>query len=220
MGSVRLVLLGPPGVGKGTQAERIRAEFGLLHLSTGDMLRDAVRRGTDAGLKARPIIERGGLVPDALVGEMVEERLKAPDAARGFLLDGFPRTAEQVGILDGILSRLGMPLDRVLLLSLPEDEILRRLTERRSCPGCGAVYNLSFRPPRRPGICDACGAPVVQRSDDSEEVVRSRLEVYRRQTSPVAEMYRSRGLLAEIDAGGGADSVTETIRLTLQGAGA
>ncbi len=217
---MRLVFLGPPGVGKGTQAERIRAELDIPHLSAGDMLREAVRRGTEAGRKARAIMERGELVPDVLIGEMIAEKLRALEGTKGFLLDGYPRNTAQVEALDAVLASLNARLDKALLLVAPEEEILRRLTLRRSCPSCGAVYHLAHRPPRSVGVCDACGARLVQRSDDTEEVVRSRLAVYRRQTAPIVEIYRRRGILAEVDGIGSADEVAARIRRTLQDAAA
>ncbi|PYT06192.1 MAG: adenylate kinase [Acidobacteria bacterium] len=217
---MRLVFLGPPGVGKGTQAERIRAELDIPHLSAGDMLREAVRRGTEGGRKARAIMERGELVPDALIGEMIAEKLRALEGTKGFLLDGYPRNTAQVEALDAVLASLNARLDKALLLVAPEEEILRRLTLRRSCPSCGAVYHLAHRPPRGVGVCDACGARLVQRSDDTEEVVRSRLAVYRRQTAPIVEIYRRRGILAEVDGIGSADEVAARIRRALQDAAA
>jgi adenylate kinase len=217
---MHVVLLGPPGVGKGTQAERIRDAFGIPHLSTGDMLREAVRLGTEAGLKAREIMERGDLVPDDLVGAMIGQRIRQDDCRRGFLLDGFPRNPAQVEILDGILEEADVALDAVVALTAPEDEILRRLTQRRSCPSCGAVYHVAFHPPQQEGRCDACGTSLIQRPDDREDVVRSRLKVYEEQTAPIVEMYGRRGILTTIDGTGGADDVAGRIRKALQGVAA
>ncbi len=215
---MRIVLLGPPGVGKGTQASRIRERLGVPHLSTGDMLREAVRLGTGPGQAARAIMESGDLVPDALVGEMISERMSRDDARGGFVLDGFPRTEAQVEILDGILASLGTRLDRAVLLQAPESEIVSRISLRRSCPACGSVYHLRAQPPRKDGICDRCGAALVQRADDAEDIVRARLAVYREQTAPVAEIYLRRGLLREVDATGPADAVAANVALVLDGA--
>ena len=162
---MRLVILGPPGSGKGTQAEGLRDRLSLVHLSTGDALRDAVKRGTELGRKAKSIMDAGGLVPDDLVAGIVEERLGRGDCER-FLLDGFPRTVGQVEMLDRILERLGLDLDRVLLLDVPEAEVVRRLTGRRTCGQCGWVCLLAFSPPRAQGVCDSCGGALVQRDDD------------------------------------------------------
>ena len=213
---MRVVLLGPPGVGKGTQAERIKSAFEIPHLSTGDMLRDAVRRGTAAGLRAKTIMDRGDLVSDELVGEMIGDRMKAADCSRGFLLDGFPRTVAQVAILDDILAKSGVALDRVILVTAPEEEIVKRLTLRRSCPSCGAVYHLEFRAPKSEGRCDICSAALVQRADDAESVVVSRLQVYRAQTAPIVDLYRKRGNLTEIPGTGTAEEVALRIEAALR----
>jgi adenylate kinase len=208
----RLVLIGPPGSGKGTQAEALRDRLGLLHVSTGDALREAVRQDTELGRQASEIMRAGRLVPDEIVAGIVEERLAREDC-RGerFLLDGFPRTERQAALLDGILQRLGAKLDRVLLLDVPEDELVGRLSARRSCGRCGAVFHLIASPPREEGRCDACGGPLEQRSDDRPEVIRERLAVYRRETVPLVELYRRRELLAELDGTGGPETVLERL---------
>lgn len=199
--------MGPPGGGKGTQAKFLEGRLGVPHLSTGDLLRGAVQEGTALGRKARGFMEGGRLVPDDLIGDLIGERLQRADAARGFVLDGFPRTVEQVAILDRVLGRLGTALDGVFILRAPEEEIIRRLSGRRTCPQCGAVFHIESRPPKSAGICDACGSALVQRPDDAEEVIRERLRVYAEQTVPVAEAYRGRGLLVEIDGTGDPDAV-------------
>jgi adenylate kinase len=204
---LRFVLMGPPGVGKGTQAVHLKEHAGVAHVSTGDLLRAAMQDGTELGRKAKGFVESGGLVPDSLMGELLARRLSEPDSARGFILDGFPRTAAQVEILDGILNRLGVALDRVFILTAPEGEIVRRLSGRRMCSSCGALYHVESKPPRSAGACDACGAPVIQRADDNEEVIRKRLRVYLEQTLPVADAYRKRGLLMEVDGTGGPGDV-------------
>lgn len=204
--------MGPPGVGKGTQAKSLSRRLGLLHVSTGDILRVAVRDDAPLGRRARPYVESGRLVPDDLMGELIGERLARPDARGGFVLDGFPRTAEQVAALDGVLARLGLELDRVLLIVAPEAEIVRRLSGRRVCPSCGALFHVQSRPPRIEGVCDACGTALVQRADDREDVVRERLNVYERETLPVARAYRDRGLLLEVDGSGTPEEVFRRIR--------
>lgn len=212
---MRIVLMGPPGVGKGTQAVRLRDRLGVPHISTGDMLRDAVDRASPVGRKVRSFVDSGQLVPDELMGELIGERLAAPDAVEGFILDGFPRTVEQVEILDRTLSGLGVALDRAVILTAPEDEIVRRLSGRRVCPKCRAVYHLENRPPKSAGVCDGCGSALVQRADDAEPVVRRRLGVYREQTLPVAAAYRDRELLAEVDGGGQTDVVFARLEAAL-----
>jgi len=204
--------MGMPGVGKGTQATRLVDELSCVHVSTGDILREAVQNGSPLGRKVRGSLDSGALVPDDVMGELIAERLAKSDASGGFVLDGFPRTLSQVKTLDGVMRRLGASLDRVFLLSAPEVEIIRRLTGRRVCPACGAVFHLDNRPPRSAGVCDACGSALVQRADDDEEVIRERLRVYREQTLPIAEVYRTRGLLEEIDATGDPQVVFDRLR--------
>jgi len=200
--------MGPPGVGKGTQAAQMQALLGVPHVSTGNILRVAIQQeGSPLGSEVRRFVESGRLVPDGLMGDLIAERLARKDSAAGFILDGFPRTLEQVDILDGVLGRLGLELDKVLMLKVPEAEIVRRLSGRRTCPKCGSVFHLESRPPATAGVCDACGAELVQRPDDTEQVIRERMKVYADQTLPVAEAYRSRGLLIEIDGFGEVDAV-------------
>ncbi len=207
--------MGPPGVGKGTQATRLRQELRVPHVSTGDILREAVQKGTPVGGKVRSVLEQGKLVPDDMMGELVAERLAQDDAASGFVLDGFPRTVQQVSILDRVLAELGVSLDRVFILVAPEDEIVRRLSGRRLCPKCGRIFHIDSAPPVSPGVCDACGSALVQRPDDTEAVIRERLAVYARQTLPVAQAYRERSLLREVDGSGTADAVFAGLRASL-----
>jgi adenylate kinase len=204
---MKVVLMGPPGVGKGTQAAKLKALIGVPHVSTGDILRASMQEGSSLGKKVRDFVENGRLVPDGLMGEVIADHLVRKEAAAGFILDGFPRTLEQVSILDGVLGRLGLSLDRVLMLSAPEAEIVRRLSGRRTCPKCGSVFHIESRPPKAPGVCDACGSALVQRKDDTEQVVRERLKVYASQTLPVAEAYRAKGILVEVDGLGEVDAV-------------
>jgi adenylate kinase len=194
-----LLFLGPPGAGKGTQAKRIAQRYQVPHLSTGDMFRDAVARGTPLGLLAKPIMERGALVPDEIVMGMVEERLARPDCAGGFLFDGFPRTIPQAEALDGILGRQGFGKPLVVDFEVSEERLLRRLAGRWTCSAGGEIYNIYEHPPKVPGICDRDGGKLFQRPDDRPEVVKERLVSYERQTKPLAEYYRRRGVLEVVD---------------------
>jgi adenylate kinase len=208
--------MGPPGVGKGTQAEGLQQLLGVPHVSTGNILRAAMgQQGSPLGDRVREFVESGRLVPDALMGDLIAERLERKDASAGFILDGFPRTLEQVSILEGVLRRLGLTLDRVLMLEVPEAEIVRRLSGRRTCPSCGAVFHLDSRPSKVPGVCDVCGAALVQRPDDKESVIRDRLKVYTDQTLPVADAYRAKGVLVEIDGSGDVDDVRNRLNAGL-----
>ena len=194
-----IVLLGAPGAGKGTQAKAIVERYPIPQISTGDLLRDNVGRGTDLGKTAKAIMERGELVPDDLVCQMVAERLTRPDCARGFILDGFPRTVAQAEWLGGHLPSLKQGALRVVNIAVSIDQLMKRLTGRRSCSQCGRIYNVHFSPPRSEGVCDADGAAVVTRADDREEVIRERIKTYERQTMPLIEFYRKAGQLREVD---------------------
>ena len=208
--------MGPPGVGKGTQAERMQALLGVPHVSTGNILRAAMRQeGSTLGRDARRFVESGQLVPDGLMGDLIADRLERKDTADGFILDGFPRTLAQVGILEVALGRLGLALDKVLMLVVPESEIVRRLSGRRTCPSCGSVFHLESRPPAAPGVCDVCGSALVQRPDDTEQVIRERMKVYTDQTLPVAQAYRDRGLLFEVNGVGEVDQVSARLNAGL-----
>lgn len=187
---MNLVLFGPPGAGKGTQAKLLMERLGLMQLSTGDLLRDAVRRGTPLGLDAKKFMDAGELVPDDVILGLVRETMET-SGARGYIFDGFPRTLPQAEALDRLLAELGRPLAAVIVLEVDEEELVRRLSGRLSCPQCGRVYNRYSEPPREPGKCDACGAELVQRPDDREETVRRRLEVYREQTAPLLDYYEA-----------------------------
>jgi adenylate kinase len=206
-----LVFLGPPAAGKGTQAKRIAALYGVPHLSTGDMFRDAVTRDTELGRLAKPIMERGALVPDDIVMPMVEERLSQPDCAGGFLFDGFPRTVPQAEGLDAILCRLGKRKPLVLELRVDREVLLRRVVGRRTCSIGGEIYNIYDAPPRVDEICDVDGGKLIQRPDDRLEVVDERLKAYERQTLPLEHYYRSRDLLEVVDGSGSVDDVTRTL---------
>jgi adenylate kinase len=194
---MKMVLLGPPGSGKGTRAHIISDLYGIPVVTTGDMLRGAVREETEYGKVAKEYMDRGDLVPNSIVNGVVRERMSRPDVADGFILDGFPRSPEQADALDEILSDLGTELTHVLYVVLSDDIIIQRLSNRRSCPKCGAVYHLESAQPRKAGVCDVCGAKLIQRDDDKEEVIRHRLEVYRKNTEPLLERYREKGLIVE-----------------------
>jgi len=214
---VRLVLFGPPGAGKGTQAAAVKEKFGIPHISTGAMLREAIAAATPVGVRAKTLVESGSLVPDEMVGEIVAERLARHDARKGFLLDGFPRTLRQAGILDVVLKARREALDAVVKLNLGDEEVVRRLSGRRTCAGCGAPCHVEFSPPKVEGICNACGGELRQRDDDSEATIRRRLTVYREQTEPLAAHYASKGLLREIDGTGPVDDVKARVLAALGG---
>jgi len=204
---MRVLLLGPPGAGKGTQARRLATRWSVPHVATGDMLRGALAQGTRLGLEARRYMDAGELVPDAVIIGLVRERLAQPDGRKGFVLDGFPRTAAQAEALDQLLETEGTPLDRVVLFQLADQEPVTRLTGRRVCRSCGRNYHLTFSPPRVLGRCDACQGELYQRTDDEEATVRRRLAVYDRDTRPLIEYYRRRGLLTSMSAAGTMDAV-------------
>lgn len=196
---MRLIIFGPPGAGKGTQAKLLSEKLGVPHVATGDMLREAVEAGTELGRLAKQYMDRGELVPDDVVVMIVEERLSRPDCRKGFILDGFPRTIRQAEALDSFLKRTGAKIDAVINLEVGEEEVVRRISFRRTCKSCGAVYHLVFSPPRQDGLCDKCGGPLYQREDDREETVRSRLKVYRQQTEPLLKFYKEKGLLVNVN---------------------
>jgi adenylate kinase len=206
---VRVVLLGPPGAGKGTQAVTIAERFGVPKISTGDMLREHVARGTEIGREAQGYMDRGELVPDDVLIKMLRQRLAQPDA--GFVLDGFPRTVPQAEALDAALAELGEAIDHVILMDPSDAEIVERISLRRTCPKCGRVYNLAASPPRVDERCDDDDSPLVARADDRAEVVQNRLDVYRRQTAPVVGYYDARGLVRRVDGVGSRAEVEERI---------
>lgn len=206
-----LILLGPPGAGKGTQAQLIEQQLGLAHVSSGDLFRAAIKQGTQLGLQAQAYIDRGALVPDALVIRLIIERVLQPDCAGGVLFDGFPRTEAQAAALDAALARYGRTIDTVIFLDVPNDTLLKRLTGRQICGACGAIHNIYFSPPRRAGICDTCGDLLYQRSDDTVDTARKRLDVYFAQTLPLVEYYRAHGKLLEVDGCRPIEQVTEQL---------
>jgi adenylate kinase len=207
-----LVLLGPPGAGKGTQAKALAERLRVPHVSTGDMLREAVREGTPLGLKAKAVMDRGDLVSDELLTGIVKERLSRADCGRGFILDGYPRNLNQAGILDGLLLELGKEGALALELEVPDEAIVSRLSSRRSCPGCGAVYNLVTSPPKKEGVCDTCGKGLVLRDDDEEDVIRERLRVYHEKTAPLSNRYREMGHFKAVPGDRSPEQVLEALQ--------
>jgi adenylate kinase len=212
---MRIILLGPPGAGKGTQAVHIVERWGIPHISTGDILRANVREGTALGAEAKRYMDAGDLVPDEVIIGMVGERLSEDDTAAGFLFDGFPRTVPQARALEQLVNERDTPIDVVLRLVVDHDDVVARLTGRRTCSGCGRIFHLVTDPPSDEGRCDACGGDILQRDDDREEVVLNRLEVYRTQTAPLEDFYFERGLLRDIRAVGAVEEVTERAVVTL-----
>ncbi len=215
MTQFNLVLLGPPGAGKGTQASRIVGEYGIPHVSTGDILRSAVKNQTQMGLEAKKFMDAGELVPDSVVIGIVKDRLQEPDTAKGFLMDGFPRTIPQAEALDGVLDGLDRAVTKVLVLLVDEDLLLKRLTGRRVCRSCQTPFHVLFTQPKIEGVCDKCGGELYQRDDDTEATVRNRLEVYRNQTEPLIDFYDRAGLVVRIDGAQEAEATYGDIRAAL-----
>ncbi|MEV7262038.1 adenylate kinase [Micromonospora aurantiaca] len=205
---MRLVLVGPPGAGKGTQAEFVAAHLSVPKISTGDIFRANVSQGTPLGVEAKRYMDAGKLVPDEVTINMVRDRLAEPDASEGFLLDGFPRTTPQAAALDKLLADLGTALDLVLELVVDDDEVIRRLSGRRTCRGCGKIWHVEFDSPSREGVCDRCGAELFQRDDDKPETIAARLREYAEKTAPLVDYYGAQGKLVGIDATGPVEDVT------------
>lgn len=204
-----LVFLGPPGAGKGTQAKLLSQRMGFLHLSTGDLLREAVKNQTPLGKKAKEYMDRGELVPDELIVQLIEETMPKDG---NVILDGFPRTVNQALALEEMLKGKGEKILKVLFFDVPDEVIVDRLSGRRVCSKCGAVYHVKYNPPKVEGVCDLCGGTLVQRDDDKEEVVRKRLEVYRKQTQPLIEFYQEKGIIYKLDAGKGVEELFEEVK--------
>ena len=213
---LRLILLGPPGAGKGTQARLLSAAFGVPQISTGDMFRAAATAQTPMGVVAKGYMDKGELVPDEVVIGIVEERLSLPDAAKGFIMDGFPRTAQQATALDALLHKLDQSLDAVVQVLVPRDVLLQRLVRRRACPVCQDVYNLDTAPPKVEGVCERCGGALELRDDDREETVLRRLDVYERQTTPLVAYYSAGRVLKTVDGEGSVEEVNEAIVAALK----
>ncbi|HXH72899.1 MAG TPA: adenylate kinase [Mariprofundaceae bacterium] len=213
---MNLVLFGPPGVGKGTQGSRLADEFGLSHLAMGDILRAAVRNGTEAGLKAKAFMDEGKLVPDAVVVAMIEDEIAGKES-NGFLLDGFPRNVPQAEALDQMLAGHNMGIDHVIFMDAPESNLLERLSGRLICRACGFGFHRHYSPPREAGKCDRCGGELYQREDDREDVIAKRLHVYREQTAPLLDYYKDKPGFAKLDASGEMDSVYAALKQAVEG---
>ncbi|MGB3941904.1 MAG: adenylate kinase [Candidatus Manganitrophaceae bacterium] len=207
---MRLIFLGPPGVGKGTQAARLSNRYHIPHIATGDILRSAIIKKTPVGIEAKSYIDAGRLVPDEVIINIIRERLRETDAKEGYLLDGFPRTIKQAEALSKTLDHNKEKIDDVLYFNLREEELVRRIAGRRSCPACQKIYHIFYNPPSREGVCD-CGTPLIQRKDDLPETVKERLVVYRNETAPLVEFYRDLGLLRQIDVDADMDEVTRRV---------
>jgi adenylate kinase len=215
MSELNLVLLGPPGSGKGTQGERLQEDLELPYYATGDILRAAVREGTELGKAAKDYMDRGDLVPDEVIVGMIGERIDSSEAADGFILDGFPRTAPQAEALSAKLSELGRTLTAVLLIDVSDEEVVRRLGGRRTCVENGHVFHVEFNPPKQEGVCDVDGSELIVRDDDKPEVIRHRLEQYHEKTAPLVEHYDGQSLLRQIDGAAAPDAVADEIQRTL-----
>ncbi|MCA9846521.1 MAG: adenylate kinase [Dehalococcoidia bacterium] len=217
---MRLILLGLPGAGKGTQAKILAKEKGLLHISTGDMFREAAAEGTELGLKAQEFMKAGALVPDEVTIGMLLERIEKPDAQVGLMLDGFPRTIPQAEALDAALAKQGSQIDAVLYIVVPESELMERLTGRWSCSQCGAIYHNQTKPPKAAGVCDECGGKLTQRADDQPDTVKARLDTNRAWTEQLADFYSKQGKLHEIDGTGDPSDITKRLLSALEGVSA
>jgi adenylate kinase len=213
---MRLVFLGAPGAGKGTQAKRLVEKYGIPQISTGDLLRAAVAAGTALGKEAKSYMDRGELVPDSVVLGMVKERLSQDDCKKGFILDGFPRNVAQAESLDKMLAEMNMPLDIALNLDVPFDDLMKRLTGRRTCKSCGQMYNVYYSPSKVEGKCDKCGGELFQRDDDKEETIKKRLDVYRAQTEPLIDYYSKKGILKSVSGTGSIDEIFNSICAILE----
>ena len=216
---MRVIFLGPPGAGKGTQARMLAAGWGVPHIATGDMLREAVANETKLGLEAKSYMDRGDLVPDEVAIGVVAERLAEPDVRKGFLLDGFPRTPAQAEALESLLKDRGLELDRVIFFQVSPEELVRRLSGRRVCKRCASNFHVLSAPPKVDGVCDRCGGDLAQREDDREATVRERLEIYGKRTSPLLDYYRNRGLLLPVTGEGALEAVASGIRKAVGGSG-
>ena len=209
-----IILLGPPGAGKGTQAKKLTQAFSIPQISTGDMLRAAVKTGTALGKQAKAFMDAGGLVPDEVVIGIVKERLAEPDCGKGFILDGFPRTIPQAEALDRVAKELGKEIRFVLSLEVDQNDLMERLCGRRTCTGCGAMYHVKFNPPKAVGKCDKCGTALIQRDDDKEETIKNRLTNYNKATAPLLDYYRNTGKIRSVMASGEIDAIyTEIVKI-------
>lgn len=212
---MKLIMLGAPGAGKGTQAKRVAAEFGIPHISTGDIFRANIKGGTELGKKAKAYMDAGQLVPDELVCDLVADRIQQDDCAKGFILDGFPRTIPQAEALEEALKKMGSDVDYAVNIDVPDENIITRMGGRRACVGCGATYHIVFNPPKVEGVCDTCGASLILRDDDKPETVKTRLNVYHDQTQPLIDFYNARGKVLTVDGTQDMDKVFEDIKAAL-----
>lgn len=212
---MRIVLLGAPGAGKGTQAKKLIEKYPMPQISTGDLLRAAVAAGSPLGKEAKSYMDKGELVPDSVVLGMVQERLRQDDCKSGYILDGFPRNTKQAEALDSMLSSLNMPLTAALSVDVPFDDLMKRLTGRRTCKACGQMYNIYFNAPKKEGVCDKCGGELFQRDDDKEETIKKRLEVYNAQTAPLIDYYGKKSILKSVSGTGGIDEIFGRVRSAL-----
>jgi len=211
-----MILLGPPGAGKGTQAKKLVEKYGIPQISTGDILREAVKNKTSLGKEAKSYMDKGALAPDHIVVGIIRERLKSSDCAKGYVLDGFPRTVPQADELKKALKNMGQSIDYVLSIVVPNPELIKRLTGRRTCKECGAGFHVFFKKPAKDGICDQCGGSLFQRDDDKEETIKNRLNVYNKQTEPLIQYYRKDGVLVEIHGTGGIEDIFGRIRAVIE----
>ena len=212
---MNLILLGPPGCGKGTQAKMLIDAYHIPQISTGDILREAVKRGSPLGLEAKSHMDQGSLVPDSLVIKIIEERLREADCKRGFILDGFPRTTAQAEALEATLSNMGLRLEHVFSIEVGDEELIKRLTGRRICRQCGESYHIIFNPSKKEGVCDSCQNELYQRDDDKEKTIRNRLKVYQTQTAPLITFYRGKNILRAIDGIGSIEEIQARITATI-----
>ena len=213
---MQIVLFGPPGAGKGTQAKFISDRFNIPHISTGDILRENVREGTELGKKAKAFMDKGELVPDNVLIDIIKDRLQKPDSRKGFLLDGFPRTLKQAEALDEILDDINKKLDAVINVDVGASALVQRLSGRRTCKACGATYNITLNPPKVAGVCDSCGGELYQRADDTEAAIKNRIAVYKKQTQPLIDYYKKKGLLIDVDGEREIDEVRSDIMKALE----
>ena len=213
---MRIVMLGAPGAGKGTQAKKLIEEFGIPQISTGDILRANIAQGTPLGKEAKGYMDKGELVPDKVVLGLVEDRLKKPDCQKGFILDGFPRNTAQAEALDGMLAGIGMPLKLAISVDVPFEDLMKRLTGRRTCRTCGQMYNIYFTPPKKEGVCDKDGGELFQRDDDKEETIKKRLQVYESQTAPLIDYYSKKGIVRKIAGTGSISDIYGKIKAEVE----
>ena len=214
---MKVIMLGAPGAGKGTQAKRLAAEYNIPHISTGDIFRANIKGGTELGKKAKAFMDAGQLVPDELTVELLLDRVKADDCAKGYILDGFPRTIPQAEVLTDTLAKTGEQIDYAINVDVPDSNIVDRMSGRRSCPKCGASYHITFIPPKKEGICDNCGSELIQRDDDKPETVQNRLAVYHEQTQPLIDFYANKGVLRTVDGTKDMKEVFDAISAILEG---